>query len=346
MKRIPCTLGLLSLLLALLPAAPSAGHDEPGSLLIFPYVDASPSGATLVSVTNTFAADDDCGNQYDAGDVLLHWIYIDEESCLQYDRFEFLTQLDHLMVHARRHNPSGGRGYLVVLAKDPETEALRNFNHLVGEAFVIEEAGEIAWTYEAIAFRALEGTVEFPCDRPNPDVDQDGSADFDGIEYEMFPKELLVPSFLEQRSPDLVSRLVLLSTAGPGYSNEYELLIHNNNEVVFSAGHRFVCWMAEPLAEVAPITGYLMGDPDESIAGIESGWIRIRGKFLVDESGSVVRDPDTGDLVLPPLLGVLMQRLRLDRPTDVMRVSAAGDPLRFFGGAIDGLQLPQFESLP
>jgi hypothetical protein len=210
----------------------------------------------------------------------------------------------------------------------------------MGEAFVIDSGNDSAWKYEAISFQAISGTIEFPCDRPNPDVNQNGNVDFDGIEYERFPEELAIPNFLEQRPPVIDSRLVLLSTAGPDYTAELELLVHNNSEEVFSVGHRFECWDSSSLAEIAPITTHLMGDPDETGHNTEAGWIRIRGKFLVDSTGTVVRYPGTNEIVPVPMLGVFMERISVGCGL------AGGDPLRFLGGKIDGLQLPYFENLP
>jgi hypothetical protein len=318
------------------PEPPAMGCPVPsaGSVLIFPYVDSNPHRATVISVTNTLDDRSPCDGEFAAGDVLLHFFYFNGSTCLEFDRFELLTPGDTLTVVAWRHAPGFREGFLVVFALDPDEENLRNYDHLVGQALVIEADLDLGWSYNPAAFSAIAGDPN-PCSWTPVDVDGDGSADFDGVEYGEFPGELVVPTFFEQDGSMVTGRLAVMSTAGAYLVNDVTSLIYNNDEVKYSQVQEFTCWSAMTLEEISPVTGSLNGDPDETGFGMETGWLRIKGRRLFDQAGEIVVDPDTGGEVIPPILGVLMQRLGTDRAN-----FASGDLLWGIGEPIDGLQLP------
>jgi len=336
--KLPALSRLVSLAAAaavvLLACSPALALPRAGSVLFFPLFDSAPGSGTVISVTNTFTGRRSCSDNRLEGDVRLHYIYFDGESCLEFDRFEFLTPGDTLTVLADDHNPEGERGYLVVIALSP-TGGLVNFNHLVGQAIVVQSGLDISWAYNAFTVEALGGDPSNPCDRVNPDSegaggDGDFRPDFDGIEYEMLTNEVAIPSFF-QEDDRFDNQIALMSTAG-NFEIETSFLFYNNIENVFSRTFRFDCWFAGPLSEVSAIVRDLEGDPDETGHGTQTGWASIRGRRARDGSGNTVIDPETGKAIRPAIIAVFVQRIR---DTDF----AAGDILFGRGEPIDGLEI-------
>ena len=307
---------------------------EAGSVLFFPLYDSAPGSGTVIAVTNTFTSRRNCSDSRLEGDVRLHYIYFDGESCREFDRFEYLTPGDTLTILADEHNPEGDRGYLIVLALSP-SGGLVNFNHLIGQAIIVQSGLDVAWSYNAFAALAV-GEVTDPCDRTNPDDtseggDRDFRADFDGVEYEMLTDEVALPTFFEE-GDRFGNQLALMSTTG-GYRIETSILLYNNVEDQFSRSFDFECWWTGSLSEITLAAEDLGGDPEETGHGVQTGWMTIRGRRVRDDSGGVVLDPETGEAIVPALIGVFMQRIA---GTDF----ASGDFLYGRGDKIDGGDLP------
>ncbi len=335
---------LASALLALGLAVPAYAQDtdEPGSVLVFPLVDSTAGAGTIVCVTNTNTDRLFCPlSDQRIGDVLLHYFYVDGDTWLEFDRYEFLTPGDTLCVVASEHNLDPGRGFLVISAHDPNGEALLGFDHLVGSAIVVESSLNFLWTYRAFSMKS--GTAKASCNAVDPDSlgeggDGDGVPDFDGTEYSAFPRTLLVDTFFEEGgNHGFENRLVLLSTSGSSYANEIDFLFFNNIEQKFSRSFEFTCWWSGPLSDISSVAGDLRGNPSEFGHKTETGWVRIEGSRIVDGAGNPVPNISGGPSI-PAILGVFMQGIE---GTDY----AFGKSLHF-EGAIDGMELQRGDSDP
>ena len=85
---------LLSAMLLAVASVASAQpvHLQPGSALVFPLYDSSPGTGTVICVTNTNDSNIYCNEtDFRRGDVVLHYVYVDGETCFEFDRYEFLT---------------------------------------------------------------------------------------------------------------------------------------------------------------------------------------------------------------------------------------------------------------
>lgn len=309
-------------------------HLQPASLLIFPYYSSAPGAGTIISVTNTncdrtFCPDED----FRAGDVVVHYVYIDGATWREFDRFEPLTPCDTLSVLADNHNPEMDSGFLVVKALDPVTLEAIDFDYLIGSAIVVQSDFNFLWGYTPYAFLAGDTEdTQTECERTTTDVDADGQADFDGVEYSQFPKQLFIDSFFEERG-SFGNLLVLLGTAGQDFVNEIDFLIRNNREQTFSRNFKFVCWTATNLKSISNIAGRLNGDPNELGRNpVQTGWASIEGARVLDLAGNPANDSDGDPIVGAPILGVFMQ-------TITSTAFSAGHALHYTG-AIDGLQVP------
>jgi hypothetical protein len=327
---------ILTALLALgLATVAVANVPEAGSVLVYPLFDSTPGSGTVICVTNTFTSTLRCPDDHLEGDVVVHYTYYAGDTCLEFDRYEFLTPGDTLCVIADEHNPEGEIGFLVVMARSPVDNQPLEFNHLVGQAIVVQSGLNFSWSYIPVSFLTWTN-ASAPCNRNNPDEmpqgDGDGAADFNAIEYQMFPRELAVPTFF-QEDMQFGNQLTLMSTGGQDYINEVRFLLYNNIESPFSRTFEFTCWWSGPLSEISGAATRLQGDEEELGHGTQTGWVSIRGRRLKDLAGNTVRD-DSGNTVIPPLLGVFMQ---LVRNTDY----AMGDVLYGRDGSIDGLELPR-----
>ena len=90
----------------------SCGLQKPGSLLLYPSFDSSPGTSTILTVTNT---NGDVVN----GTVKVEFVYIDGESCLEFNRTQTLTANDTLTVLAAVDNPDAAAGLPVRLREEP-----------------------------------------------------------------------------------------------------------------------------------------------------------------------------------------------------------------------------------
>ena len=302
--KLPLLLALLSLLPNLAAATPSAaaaqgaGRNDPGSLLVFPEIDARPGRMTFLTVTNTNGASN--------GSVSVHYNYVDKTTCLKQDAIALLTPFDTLTVMTGAHAPSTKQGFCYAYARFGGTAI--SFNHLVGSLIVLDGVQTSEYGMNAMVFQALAPQGM------NTDADGDGIRDLDGIEYEAAPDLIAIPRFLGQLAPPHDDRfgadLVLVGMVGTRFQTSLDFLIFNDNEEVFSGSYTFGCWDKVPLLSISGVFGneflknFTNHNPNEIIGlpNIESGWILIDGGVAVSPTTTVVD---------PAFLAVLVERGRL-----------------------------------
>jgi len=317
------TWAVVATALALLAGSAGAGPaSPPGSILVFPLYDASPGAGTVICVTNTSLNTIYCPEtDFRLGDVLLHYVYIDGGSCLEFDRYELLTPGDTLCVIASEHNPGSDRGFVVVIARRPDTGDLMEFDALVGNAIVVQSDLNFLWSYNPYTFAGhAEQAPDIPedcgdLDASNPDADlgshgdSDGVPDFDGDEYDLFPLVHFIPSFFEEgSSAGFTNQLTILSTSGQEAVNEVKFVIFNNVEQKFSRTHKFTCWWSGPLSEISRIAEGLEGDEEEIGHNTQTGWVRFEGTRILDLAGNPILDA-AGGLARPAMLAVFAQMI-------------------------------------
>jgi hypothetical protein len=241
-----------------------------GSLLLYPEFDNRNGAATIITVTNNSRTQS----------VWVELIFIDEDTCLEFNRLVHLTPNDTYTAYTNTLNPGSERGYLYVFAKGGNGQSPPiTFNHLIGQIYVLDALGPEGYAVNAVAFKGIgpKGTLT--------DVDMDGHRDLNGIEYEQAPDELLVPRFLGQ-SEEIVSELVLVAlSGGMQFTTQVNFLVYNDNEQQFSAQHTFHCWDKRPLQQLSGSFGnaFLIdstqNDPFEigGWPGQEAGWFKVDG---------------------------------------------------------------------
>lgn len=259
--------------LALLASTASAQRGDPGSLLLFPEVDARVGVGSLCLVTVT-------NSETDAGGASLEtvWEYVNGATCTSDPVVEPLNVADTITVFAGQHAPTPAWGYLFVYAIDPDDGQAIVHDHLIGTATILDGVGALEYTVEPLSFSGVGDGI-------HTDLDGDGARDLDGLEYSQVAERISVPRFLGQTT-DLQSYLVMIDlTGGPGFAMTLEFLVHNDNEEVFSAEHTISCWAKVPLLTVSGIfddfflSNYTNHDPNEVLGApsIESGWIEMDG---------------------------------------------------------------------
>jgi hypothetical protein len=330
---------LVAMALLTLASAASAQpkHLEPGSALIFPLYDSTPGSGTVICVTNTNDSNEYCpDSDYRKGDIVVHYVYIDGDSCFEFDRFEYFTPGDTLCVLADDHNPEQDKGFLLVAAVDPEDyDRYVKFDYLIGSAITVQSELNFLWAYTPYPFLGRPDLVERSdpaCERAGTDEsgDDDGAVDFDGFEYSKFPERLFLSSFFEEREA-FANQLVLLSTTGQDYIAEINFLFWNNIEDKFSRTFKFTCWWAGPLSEISAVVKDLNGDEEELGHGaVETGWASINPNRVLDLAGNPVMAV-SGDNLVPPILGVYAHFIT---GSDF----AAGHALHYTG-TLDGLEI-------
>lgn len=296
---------LLPLLLILLLAADaraatvaSGGRNDPGSLLIFPEVDARPGRMTFLTITNT--------NGSPTGAVSVHFIYVDSTTCLKADANALLTPFDTITVITGAHAPSTQRGFCYAYARVAGSAA--TFNHLVGSLMILDGTQSTEYGMNAMVFQGLTaaGTAT--------DLDGDGIRDLNGLEYEAAPDRIAVPRFLGQLPPPgddaFGADMIFVGLTGTRFSTSVDFLIFNDNEEAFSGSYTFGCWARTPLLSLSGafsnsfLKDFTNHNPNEIIGlpSIESGWVLFDGGVAVSPTTSVVD---------PAFLAVLVERGRL-----------------------------------
>ena len=197
-------------------------------------------------------------------------------------------------------------GYLLVVAEDPESEDAIKFNYLIGSEVVVDVSQNRLWAIPAIGFRALvtEGSTDNN-GRLKTDANSNGSVDFDGTEYDLYPDKLFISSFFEQ-SATMESELILVSGLGSYYRVDVDFLFYDNEEDVFSRDYQFTCWTSEKLSDISAITAALGGSTSE----MATGWARIDGDFAIHTlTGSLWTNEASGTNYDPPIEGAFVQRV-------------------------------------
>ncbi len=266
-------------LLALLVSAPVARGADPASILIFPLYDSSGDHETLLTVTNTNDQNRSCGDRTQEGDVIAEFVYIDGETLGEYKVQEFMEPWDTLTVVASRHNPNFEKGYVYVLPRDPASGALLAYDYFLGKAAVFPDGGSHSWSYRAFSLKAADGhaPVGFGrCRRSFADVDRDGQADLDGIEYESPVDGLVLPSFIQQDGA-VDNRLVLLAFARPAAQIHYEMTFWTNDSTRFSRTALLPTWWSGRLNEITQFVENLRGDDQELPVVEQTGWVEFAG---------------------------------------------------------------------
>jgi hypothetical protein len=282
-----------------LSAFASAGAPEAGSLLVYPCFDSNRGSDTLITVTNTNADFAQVGQVF-AGTVDVEFVYIERESCLEFNRTRRLTPNDTLTVVARIDNPNQREGYVYVFAKSPTTGAAISWNWLIGIAQVDSAIGN-AVDINPYVFKAVGAQGA------DTDVNADGLRNLDGVEYEASPDRLLIPRFVGQGGGDAAnSVLVLINLTGAArFTAIVDFLIYNDNEEVFSAQYDFKCWEKVRLIDINGafdntfLRDLTNDNPLETLpTNVETGWFRVNGNLAYSNSDSVNN---------PAILGALFE---------------------------------------
>jgi uncharacterized repeat protein (TIGR01451 family) len=183
-----------------------ASTTQKGSFIVFPKIEIKWNASGEV-IQDTFL---DMTNDF-PGAVRVQLFFVDGDCCIWLDNAITLTQnqpiywsaltgdggvtqLSPFTVLGRGvrdpdpRNPGGRvlRGYVVGWAVNPITNREINWNHLKGDAVVVNYAEKSAWEYNAWAFQAKVGVAGQELLEPF------GQLDFDGVEYEFAPAELLL----------------------------------------------------------------------------------------------------------------------------------------------------------
>ncbi|MEQ8764098.1 MAG: hypothetical protein RL885_09230 [Planctomycetota bacterium] len=272
-------------------AQADGARRAPGSLLIYPVYLSGSGSMTLISITNTHndPGFEPASNQ--SGVVNVHFVYIDGTTWDETNRFESLTPNDTLTVVASEHNSGSASGFLYCVAFSP-TGGAADLDYLVGDSYMIDSEENILFGMPAVAFCALTGNG-------NPtDVNGNGNADFDGVEYERAGDQQIISSFIGQGL--LVESFVaLVSLAGNAdYLTEIDLLVYNDNEQIFSSHFSFRCWAYVSLTTLGGVFKHSFlnstnTDPDGGPMSMTTGWARLDGDRAVDTVGNEnpVNDP-------------------------------------------------------
>lgn len=299
--------------LGLAPSA-FAGTTDPGSLLVYHEFDNRSGVMTLYTITNVNTDDSvSSGNGIQAGTVDVEFVYRgklanvvygggSESSyeydptidCLEFNRTHRLTPNDTLTVLTRFDNPQEVAGYMYAFAKRINTNVAIAFDHLIGNALIIDGLSVFNYSVNAVVYRAGEGLVQ----GDETDLDADGIRDLNGAEYEQSPDQLLIPRFFGE-GRHIASDLVLINlTGGPEFTARVAFLVYNDNEEVFSAEFPFNCWIKKPLRQISGVfnNDFLLHSTNQNpneilgVQGQETGWIRLDGKIATSQSAAIL-DP-------------------------------------------------------
>lgn len=274
------SLGLI--LVGILTAPGIAQQSELGSLLVMPEFDNRQGGSSILTVTNVHPTEG----------IETVWVYLEEDSCEQFNKTEYLGPMDTLTLYTAVHNPFDERGFVYVYAERPGTQDPVSFDWLTGACMTIN--GNIAAAFSARPFVFKAGVAH----GENTDLDGDGVRDLNGLEYQMVPDELLLPRFLGQQYSSLETDLILINLTG---SVEFDVSVNidiwNDNSEQFSAEHTFECWERVPLLGVdAMFLNWYLASTDHAPMEIlgdplwEAGWLSIDGAHANSTEESIL-DP-------------------------------------------------------
>jgi hypothetical protein len=280
------------------PAAAEVSLGQPGSVLVFPLVDSTDSGNTLITVTNTNTSERICHFPFREGDIKLAYFYVDGDSWLCSDLCEFLTPADTLTVLTNRHNPNMEKGFLIVQARDIETGLPVQYDYLVGTATIVNMDFNFEWSYLPYSFGAAFNGRCWVGECGRKLIDDDGCVKFGNPDnegpgvsyYDRFPDTLIIPRFFGEGRPDgqpglnFENSLYLLSTMSaypPPSQTGLNILGWNNNERRFSRTYRFSCWTCTTLGDITAAVSQdnlsAGGDSSETL-GVATGWMRFQAQ--------------------------------------------------------------------
>lgn len=254
------------------PAAAPVAVGETGSLLVYPCFDNRLGATTVLGVVNT----------HPTSSIAVELIYIDGDSCLEFNRTVVLTPKDAYSVVTREHFPSVAQGYVYAFAKRPGTGVAVSFDHLAGTLHLFAGASQLGFKAQPFVFRSAAGIDDVPTD-----VDTDGIRDLNDIEYEAAPDVLVEPHFLGNGNlfgMNVEGTLVLLGLTGIQFRTVVDFAVYNDNEQMFSTQVEFDCWERLPLRRVANVfrddfLNSTNDDPQETQGLVEeSGWYEMDGR--------------------------------------------------------------------
>jgi hypothetical protein len=277
-----------------------ASGNEPGSLLVYPAYDNRVDSLSVVSVVNT---DDNIVG----GNVAVEFIYIDGDTCLEFNRTHLLTQNDTFTAVTRFHNPNATQGYVYVFAKNPSTGQAIAWDYLIGSMFVTAGTNTLGFESIPYVFKAgatVRNGAPLP-DRTPTDFDGDGVRDLNGLEYERAGDVYMIPLFIGN-DQNVVGELVLLGLTGIRFQTIVNFLIYNDNEEIFSSQVLFDCWDRIPLTSITNVftDAFLDSTNDNPLEtqGLsnETGWYEMDGLNAFSTAAQVVS---------PAFLAMQIQRI-------------------------------------
>jgi hypothetical protein len=271
---------------------PPTDLRNPASLLLYPEFDNRPGMLTVHTVTNSSHMTE----------IDVHFEFVGAETCERSNRSAKLTPNDTFTFATGAWIAEEVRGYSYAYAScDPGGLQPVVFNHLTGAVLVMDGFDGIAYSVNAIAFRGHGVTREGvtaglgSCELPLTDLNGNGHRDFDAMEYDPVPDEILIPRFLGQTAERQSELILIAMTGGKKFDTQLDFLIYNDNEQVFSRQYEFYCWERTPLEQISALfrNEFLAGQTDnnpEEVLGsptVESGWIRIDGGVATSTSTSI-----------------------------------------------------------
>lgn len=303
--RVLCLLlfGGVFLCLLSLPALGQPSSDKPASILVYPYFSSKNGDVSLLSITNTNSDHSMGSNGQVRGEVRIHFFYVnlvsgggtvenpDDDTCEVTNRWETLTPNDTFTALVSAHNPEGAEGWLYIVAKDPQTGMAIDFDYLIGDMLVANPAINFVWSTPAYGFKGLsgpDGPKSFGghpfTDHPANGGNGDGQPTFTGLlgdqffgEYQAWPDELFLSSFLEQKG-GIKSKLVLLTALDSDWKVKLKMLYFNDSEYLLSQSRDMRCWVKADLEHFFPAADSL--PPGDGIFGmplIQTGWGEFDG---------------------------------------------------------------------
>jgi hypothetical protein len=283
----------------------------PSTAMVFPLFDSTRNHGTFITVTNVNASRAICDNGFRRGDVCVMYTYFGFDSlgnhCNELDTLHCLSPGDTLTLIADQDNPQGEVGWLWVEARDPETLEAIDFNFLVGSAIIVDIGTNFLFQYLPFSFPSLRtaggpvgggSSAADGCGHRFSDFDQNGRADFDGVEFGFWPNRLILDQFFQEggTNPNFTNEIAIATCdldRSDGDDTRIRLEIWNNKEDRFSGSFEFECFFRGELHELSQLVRDLRGDPNElvtnSVRSLQTGWMSLDGS--------------------DPIVGVFMQRI-------------------------------------
>jgi len=258
--------------------------NETGSLLVYPCFDNRFGATTVLTVVNTHAS----------GSIAVEFVYIDGNSCLEFNRSVVLTAKDSFSAVTRAHFPDIAEGYVYAFAKNAVTGEAVSWDHLAGSLNLFSGVNQLGFKVQPYVFKSASGV-----DMALTDLDTDLVRDLNGVEYAPAPDTIVVPHFFGNGnlfSMNVSGQLVLLGLSGIQFRTLVDFAIYNDNEELFSTQVEFDCWDRIPLSRIGSAfrDGYLRSshhDPQETLGLNEkTGWYEMDGR-TASSTADQIDDP-------------------------------------------------------